>query len=48
MRRTLARRRPQRPGEFVYGMLPPGLFEALRQGILARQKARQLRIQPRT
>lgn len=39
---------PQRPGEYAYGMLPPGLFEALRQGILARQQARQLSIQPRT
>jgi hypothetical protein len=39
---------PQRPGEYAYGMLPPGLFEALRQGVLARQQARQLSIQQRT
>lgn len=39
---------PGRPSEFAYGMLPPGLFDALRQGILARQRAKQLRVQPRT
>ena len=39
---------PQRPGQYAYGVLPPGLFEALRRGILTRQKAKQLRIQPRT
>ena len=39
---------PQPPGEYAYGMMPRGLFEALRQGILARQKAKQLRILPRT
>jgi len=38
---------PHRPGKYDYGMLPPGLFEALRQGILARQKVKRLRVQPR-
>ena len=39
---------PQRPGRYAYGVLPPGLFEALRQGILTRQKAKQLRVQSRS
>jgi len=34
-------------GDFAYGMLPPGLFEILRKGILARQTARRMRIQSR-
>ena len=38
---------PGRDGEFAYGMLPPRLFEALRQGILARQVQRGLRVQGR-
>ncbi len=38
---------PGRAGEFAYGMLPAGLFEQLRQGILARQQARRLRLQSR-
>ena len=38
---------PGRAGAFAYGMLPAGLFEALRQGILARQAARRVRIQGR-
>ncbi len=31
---------PGRPGEYGYGMLPPDLFQRLREGILTRQKAR--------
>ncbi|MEQ8815713.1 MAG: hypothetical protein RLO51_02460 [Thalassobaculum sp.] len=31
---------PGRPGRYDYGMLPPRLFQRLRDGILARQKAR--------
>ena len=31
---------PGKPGQYAYGMLPPGLFQQLRDGILARQKAR--------
>jgi hypothetical protein len=38
---------PGRTGEYDYGMLPSGLFEQLRQGILARQSARQTRVQGR-
>jgi hypothetical protein len=38
---------PHRPGVHAYGMLPPGLFEALREGILARQKVKRPRVQPR-
>ena len=38
---------PGRTGDYDYGMLPRGLFEQLRQGILARQSARQMRIQGR-
>lgn len=30
---------PGRPGRYDYGMLPPSLFQQLRDGILARQKA---------
>jgi hypothetical protein len=35
---------PGRPGRYDYGMLPPGLFQRLREGILARQKALSGRI----
>jgi hypothetical protein len=35
---------PGRAGRYDYGMLPPGLFRQLREGILARQKARAGRI----
>jgi hypothetical protein len=38
---------PGRDGEMAYGMLPPALFERLRQGILGRQRARAVRVQPR-
>lgn len=38
---------PGRAGTYAYGMLPPGLFEQLRQGILARQQAKRMRIQSR-
>jgi hypothetical protein len=38
---------PGRNGEIAYGMLPHGLFEALRKGILARQAGRRTRIQRR-
>ena len=38
---------PGRDGAVAYGMLPPALFEQLRRGILARQAARRIRIQPR-
>jgi hypothetical protein len=38
---------PGRDEDCVYGMLPPGLFEQLRLGILERQKAKRLRLQPR-
>ena len=38
---------PGRAGQFAYGMLPPGLFEQLRQGILECQQARRRRIQSR-
>jgi len=31
---------PGSAGRYEYGMLPPGLFQQLREGILARQKAR--------
>lgn len=31
---------PGQPGRYDYGMLPPDLFRRLRNGILARQKAR--------
>jgi hypothetical protein len=34
-------------GGFAYGMLPQALFEALRQGVLARQNARCVRLQGR-
>lgn len=30
---------PGKPDRYEYGMLPPGLFQRLRDGILARQKA---------
>jgi len=35
---------PAKPGRYDYGMLPAGLFQQLRDGILARQKARAGRI----
>jgi hypothetical protein len=35
---------PGQPGRYDYGMLPPGLFRQLRDGILARQKARAGRV----
>jgi len=38
---------PGRRGEYAYGMLPPGLFEQLRQGILARQAAKRVKAQGR-
>jgi hypothetical protein len=38
---------PGRGGEVAYGMLPRGLFEALRNGILARQAGRRIRTQQR-
>lgn len=38
---------PGRPEDSVYGMLPPAVYERLRQGILQRQKAARLRIQNR-
>lgn len=33
-----------KPGRYDYGMLPQGLFQQLRNGILARQKARAARV----
>ncbi len=39
---------PGKDGVYAYGMLPPGLFEQLRQGLLARQAARRLRVQERS
>ena len=38
---------PGRAGEIAYGMLPPGLFERLRRGIVTRQRAKRLRVQGR-
>lgn len=38
---------PGRERDYAYGMLPSRLFEQLRQGILARQAAKQVRLQPR-
>lgn len=38
---------PGRGGEIAYGMLPRGLFEQLRRGILARQRANRVRVQGR-
>lgn len=38
---------PGQSGRYDYGMLPPGLFRQLRDGILARQKARAGRVIPR-
>ena len=35
---------PGEPGRYEYGMLPPGLFQQLREGILTRQKAQAGRI----
>jgi hypothetical protein len=39
---------PGEQGRYAYGMLPPGLFQRLRNGILARQKAQAGRIISRT
>ena len=36
--------RPKPDGRYDYGMLPPGLFEQLRRGILELQKARKGRV----
>jgi hypothetical protein len=38
---------PGRAGQYDYGMLPPGLFQKLREGILARQRAHGGRSIPR-
>ncbi len=38
---------PGQGGAMEYGMLPRGLYEALRAAILARQKALRLRLMPR-
>lgn len=38
---------PGRGDDCVYGMLPPALYERMRQGILLRQKEARLRIQTR-
>lgn len=38
---------PGRPDTCVYGMLPPGLFEQLRQAIIARQRSKTARTQRR-
>jgi hypothetical protein len=38
---------PGRPDTCVYGMLPPGLFEQLRQAIIARQRTGRGRTQQR-
>jgi hypothetical protein len=38
---------PGKAGRCDYGMLPPGLFQRLREGILARQKAHAGRVVPR-
>jgi hypothetical protein len=38
---------PGEAGEYEYGMLPPALFQQLRAGILARQKAQAGRITSR-
>lgn len=38
---------PGTPSKYDYGMLPKPLYEALRQGILERQKAKAVRIQRR-
>jgi hypothetical protein len=35
---------PGRPGEYSYGLLPRPLFEQLREGILARQRAKEGRV----
>jgi hypothetical protein len=35
---------PGKPGRYDYGMLPAGLFQQLRDGILTRQKARARRV----
>jgi hypothetical protein len=38
---------PGKPGRYDYGMLPRALFEALKQGVLARQRAKRGRTQDR-
>lgn len=38
---------PGKAGQIAYGMLPPGLFEQLRQGIIRRQMAKRTRVQLR-
>lgn len=40
--------RPRSNGSYDYGMLPQGLFEQLRQGILARQRNRKGKVLART
>lgn len=39
--------RPKPDGTYLYGMLPRGLFEELRNGIIAAQKSRQAQLVPR-
>lgn len=39
--------RPRSDGSYHYGMLPRGLFEELRSGIIEAQKARRARVMPR-
>jgi hypothetical protein len=39
---------PGKPGVYDYGMLPRALFEALKQGILDRQRAKRGRTQDRS
>jgi hypothetical protein len=39
--------RPRPDGRYDYGMLPPGLFEQLRRGIVELQRARKGRVVPR-
>ncbi|WP_413990607.1 hypothetical protein ACMDCR_00145 [Labrys okinawensis] len=41
------RSRPGRPGDYVYGMLPRGLFEQFRKAVLERQRTLKGRIVPR-
>ncbi len=36
--------RPRAGGRYAYGMLPPGLFEQLRRGILELQHTRKARM----
>ena len=39
--------RPRSDGRYEYGMLPPGLFEELRRGIVELQRIRKARVVPR-